>query len=112
MCENRNRTSGLASSDLVLERKPVEVEADLGSQVRALAPHLGDAVGVLHRSDEVSRFVAVDVHRLLRDARCLGGKAFYRLERVLPSSESQPVRLSTNQIARPSAPMMPSPTRN
>ena len=69
---------------LVLECQPVQVEADLRRQIRALASDLGDAVRMLHRADEVARLVAVDLHRLLRDPRGLAGEALDRLETRAP----------------------------
>ena len=65
---------------LVLEGQPVEVEAALGGQVRVVAADDGDAVGVLHRADEVRGLVAGDRHRLPRDARRLVGETVRGLE--------------------------------
>ena len=71
MRENGDRTTGTTPGRLALEREAVEVVADLGSDDREVASHHSDTVGVLDGADVVSRLVAANGDRLLRNARCL-----------------------------------------
>ncbi len=71
MRENRDRPAGTTPGRLVLERKPIEIEADLRSEHREVAADRRDTVGVLNGADVVAGLVAADRDRLVRDPRRL-----------------------------------------
>src|SRR3970040_920448 len=73
--EDGEGARGLARGPPPLEAQPVQVVAALRSQIGAVASDQSDAVRVLDEADVVTRFVAADPDRLLRDTRGLLGEA-------------------------------------
>ena len=73
MREHGDRAGGLAERGLALQRQAVEVEAELGCEVRDLSAHLGDAVRMLDGADELAPLVAAHLDPMAGDPRRLVG---------------------------------------
>src|SRR3970040_569292 len=73
--EDGEGARGLARGPPPLTAQPIQVVAALRSQIGAVASDQSDAVRVLDEADVVTRFVAADRDRLLRDTGGLLGEA-------------------------------------